>query len=49
MILKYIHTCIFAQYGQNIFHVVYYLDSYNIHFRRKVRVPHGMALDVTKY
>lgn len=43
-----------AQDGQNIFHLVYYLYSFNNHFRREVRVLYGIkysfdALDVAKY
>lgn len=43
-----------ARDGQNIFHLVYYLDSCNNHFRREVRVLYGIeysfdALDVAKY
>lgn len=49
----YIHLFL-PEMARIFFHFVYYLDSYNNHFRREVRVLYGIkysldALDVTKY
>lgn len=54
MIFKYVHTIYFCPRWQNIFHLVYYLHSFNNHFRREARVLYGIeysfdALDVAKY
>lgn len=54
MIFKYVHIIYFCPTWPEYVHLVYYLDSFNNHFRREVRVLYGIedsfdALDVVKY